>query len=708
MAEPTKKRRTYWIAETVTPLMRDRALQLAQRGFSVQFFTSVNSLVKELELRRAAILVVSDDGDEKVCLNTMRTLLTMPEIQGARLVLVASKPSDPLKRLAAAGNFRDLLPWNLDERQWLARFAYATAGKPMAYVQPAGQITLNNISALAVPARVTWVGKERLRIECRVRPPVGANLGLSGAFAEACGVSAVSLKVVSTDKSHLLHRFSDAVVAEWSVPASLKEQAQLALAAARQHDQGPRCRVFVAVQATALRQQVLTSFDDDRFELNTALQKQSIVDEPRFFTPDLVVIEDALARDEDGQRFHKMMEQITAEATVVILGSVPELAQWQRRHVGKRIVALQSLPANLSHSVLAKYLPLKRSTETAAAGEGAMHVPAEHAWSFAEATFPARLTRVHPLAAQVAMPMPLANFALCRLESPLARKILGRNPWLKITASYPSTHPDAGSFGFYAEGYLADLDLGERRAMAQSLAKLVEGSLTRLDSAPTFPDPPVPGGWNAGSGETRTPELGSVIPLATAAASLGQSAAAAQPAVAAAAPHAQSVPAHQSQTHAPAASAAMHVAQAAQIPGGIGTAPGRRSIAAVAAIVPGPSVTGSAAPDLSLEDAPGTQEETLIPKTEIAELAAMMRPAIGQINAVAGLAGEIRQDVVRSVKKRVKENHLKTAFAWVAIALGTAIVLWFISAVVAPNWDRSGSVYSEQLKLFAPKTGDGQ
>ncbi len=678
MAEQLKKRRTYWIADIVTPQIRERALLLSQKGFEVQFFTSLDAMMTELTARRAGVVVVSDDGDERVTERILLTLMTMSEIQGARLVMVRSTHSERLNFLAACANFRDIIPMNLDERLWLTRFLYATANRSVHYVQPTGQVTLNNISAVSLPARMTWISDRKLRVECRVKPPVGAALSLTGAFAEAAGVPAISLKVTATERSRLLYRFSDAIVCEWNGPAVARERALKAIAALRAHDPGPRCRIFVAVSKTEVRNELLSRFIDPRFEVATALQKQSIVNDPKFFTPDIVIIEEALCHDEGGARFMEMMSILPDQTTVIVLGRLNDYDTVHRTYPNRRILQFSRVPKGLAESVIERYLP-HRDQQSATGEAGACNVMADNPFSMAEVSFPARLHRLHPLAAKIALPFPIGNFALVRLDSPLLRRIIDRHPYVKLTTTYQDTHPEAPPFVHVADCYFADIDQVERGKLAHSLTRIVTENLAKLDATGSFINS------TASVGETRTPELAS--------ARSGKTRGLASPTTLSQLVSQVSAPSLPDVVPSFVASA-MNQAPAAQTSAVSSAVPQGKQLRSLGQL-------GATAFDLSHSDYAPQQKEKLIPKEQIAEL---RTPALSPLAQVAGdlksAAVDVRRDVVRGVKKT--SNTLSQMGKMGFVAFAAAIVIFLFFYLLAPHFKRSGSVYTDQLKKFAP------
>ncbi|MBM4251755.1 MAG: hypothetical protein FJ146_07270 [Deltaproteobacteria bacterium] len=503
MSAKVKRQRLYWLSAQTTAGLQDRADLLATKGYEVSFYRSVEELYSSLARRRAGVVILSDDFGDKETEAIIRSLMNTPEIEGARMVFVRYGHNESLNTLAACANFRDIIPAEMESKEWLSRFIFATGGSPIPYVQPAGQVTLNNISALHLPARITRVSDSQIYFESRIRPPVGATMQLRGPLAAAGGLNSISLTVVENQRRNLLYRFSDGVVATWQVPSAAKERFSDLLTQLSQVDTGPKCRVLLAAQSANVRSKALSIFQGNRFEISAAIRKQGIIDSARFFTPDLVIIESDLVREGAGQRFRELMESLSDEATVMIIGMLPEFASiqasWPRRH----LMYDTDLPSDLAVKIANRYLrssPESVDTST----ERVASIPKKHPFSLAEVSFPVRLHRIHSQAVQIAMPFPVGNFALARLETPLLTRTLGRNPYFKVTATHEDTHPGAAPFNHLAEGYFSDLRTVEQRPLADALVQLVTASLNRFDQRPGL------AGATRGGFAGRTPELGSV------------------------------------------------------------------------------------------------------------------------------------------------------------------------------------------------------
>lgn len=632
------------------------------RGYEVHFFNTLDRMAAELETKRASVIVLSDEGDETEIENILVAMMTMPEIQSARLILATTRSSPKIRQLAACSNFRDIIPLDLDEKAFLNRFVYATAGRALNYVQPAGQIALKNISGVNFPARINWIKQNRIRLECKLKVPAGASIVINGRLAQALGVPSLTAKVLQTQRDHLIYRFSEAITAEWQVPSSLRERVQTALESLKAQSIGPRIRVFVAVQSTDIRNAILMQFEDPRFELAMALQRQSIIEDPKYFTPDVVFIEDSLASEEDGARFRQMLTNINAEATVFVIGILPGLEEIQKEFVQHKLVALPRQGSVLSANVLARHLPVYSRNES---DRSAVYFASEDPFSIAEVHVPARLTRIHPMAIQLALPYPSSNFGLVRVESPLLQKTIGRSPYVKITATYPDGHPQAAPFGHIIEGYLADCSVEERGAIGNQLSRLIEDSFANIELSQNFVD------MAASRSIQRMPEFGSV---------------------------------KASTTDSQAKIVPMPLPILGETDGNtarslVEFAPGSRTSNLPRAESYSAPVehVDPVQPVIFYEPTVATSLEK--PATEVAVDPGFTIPAPED---PAVVAREARRAARAARKREQTLKNFKTAGTFVAVMIGAIIVLWLFATYVAPNWDRSGSVYSEQLRRFAP------
>ena len=196
-----KKRSIYWLTIEPGDRHKQKAHQLDLRGYEVFFLKTLDSLTRELSSKRVPIIVVGDEGPEVSVVKAISLLGTMPDIQGARLILSSSRHSAVVLRAAACEGFRDILPIDMDDRDWIQRFMFSTAGKAAMLPAPVPQITLKSEASFSIPARIVWINKKQIWVESKISPPVGATLSLTGPLAQSMGQKHLTITITKFYKN---------------------------------------------------------------------------------------------------------------------------------------------------------------------------------------------------------------------------------------------------------------------------------------------------------------------------------------------------------------------------------------------------------------------------------------------------------------------------------------------------------------------------
>ncbi len=472
-----KKRRVYWLCDNPEQQHRDKALALNSQGFDVKFFINSETLFAELRQHRAGIFVIGDEGPVNSVRGQIRLFSNHPEVQGARLILSLSQANYYTEMLASCGAFRDIIPLTLDVDNWVQRFSYATGGRAMKWPEPTPQVALNAISAVSMPARIVWASQDLLRIESRIRPQPGSVLQITGAFPAAMGLKSLSVTVMENLRTNLRFRFSDALIASWSVPSAQQSQASQVYKQILASDQGPLPRIFLAVQTSSLRSQVLSDLGAAPFDITTALQKQSIIDEPRYFGPNLVMIEDVLCIGDNRGRFVDMLAILAPGVPVVVLGTRIKHAEAQGLDSTRPIHVLARPPANLSQTVMRRYLG-DLHQDTTEPDTKVAHIPAEHELSYCQIHMPARMTQLHPSMATLSIPHEVGPFGMCRIENPIVKQAIGRNPFAKVLQVTPQDYGKEPTFSHSIKCIFSDISESDVKLLGKGLIDIVSEKLS--------------------------------------------------------------------------------------------------------------------------------------------------------------------------------------------------------------------------------------
>ena len=467
-----KKKKIYWLTTPVTDQARALENQLKHSGFHCDFFSSLDALMSAVAARRTTIVVIGDLGSLEKENTALRYLAQRPELQGVRFILTPLHMRPGTMGLAAAFNFRDILPMDLPPAIWAERFIFATSTSPDPLPMTPAMIGMNQLASVHLPARVVWISRDQIWIESRLEAAVGTTLSLRGSLADAVGLPSLKLEVIDKRNSFLFYRFSQATICKWSVPEKFQQPAQFVLRDLRTTGVGPSCRIFMAIETPGLRSEIIDALPPPHFKLSAALQRHGIPVEPRYFSPDIVLIEDTLAADAGGAQFAALMNNIEPNVPVLILGEKIDFAAARNAFHHRPIYMLPQKATLVREAIKNRF-----ATKTIKAPEfdqlDLVHLPPEHILSFAEISIPARLTRLHPLQGTILTGLPVGRYALVKIESPLLSKLFGRPVFAKLTSTYRDPRPEHALHPHVAEFAFSDLDHGQRAQLSAALPAFV-------------------------------------------------------------------------------------------------------------------------------------------------------------------------------------------------------------------------------------------
>ncbi len=471
-----KRKRVYWLTNDISGQVSAIEQELRASGYHCDFFRNLDGLMSALAARRSAMIVVGDLGSMERDATAVRFLAQRPELQGVRFILANNHPRPAVMAMAAAYNFRDILPLDLPPSLWAARFMFASSTNPDALQQSPATIGMNQLASVHVPARVVWISSNQIWVESRLEAPAGTILNLQGSVADAVGLPSLKMEVLSTRNSYLFYRFSRALVCKWSVPPKFENPVQYALKDLRASGIGPSCRVFLAIESAALRSQLIEALPSPAFKLSAALHKQGISIEPKYFSPDIVIVEDAVATDGGGSVFSSMMNNVEPHVPILVLGEKLDFAQlralFHHRPVFSMPQRIDVIRETIKHRFMGRTALAQKDLR-----EDAVYLPADHALSFAEISVPARLSRIHPLQGTVMTNLPVGRFALVKIEAPLLTRLFGRPVFTKLTSSFKDPRPDRALHPWVADFSFSDLDREQRKLLSESLPEFVSEQL---------------------------------------------------------------------------------------------------------------------------------------------------------------------------------------------------------------------------------------
>lgn len=464
----SRGKRTFWVTAAPTNAHKERAELLGQNGFDVVVLKGVPEVIEAINESRPICIIV--DSTSNLAIQKMAQI---PELNGVRFILSVIDPSSEAMKEAAAENYRDMIPIKLPPARWLQRMQYATATKSTEFPHPLCEISMNQIAVAFVPARIVWVSETHMRLECRGRQNLGNTIQITGAIAKAFGVPYISLTVESIHREHLLYRFSQALVCRWRISENNSEKAAMTIRRMSTENPFLRFRAFVTVSNPELRKTLVKELNRDRFEVKVALQRSTLMDELSYFSPDVLFLDEKILASMEEVDILLMLSKIPVTTPIVLYGHQIDESEMRRVFGTKTIyfeksVNLQNL-ANAVHYY--KLTPQNDNTETTGK---ITQILQGHAWSKIELQAPARLTSLNPMVGKISLPYSLGAYASARLEAPILRKALGRDPYIKITETHETTADNhAGQFLHHGKFYLADVDPAEQIRLSEVLMSMM-------------------------------------------------------------------------------------------------------------------------------------------------------------------------------------------------------------------------------------------
>jgi hypothetical protein len=464
-----KRSGIYWLCPSIEEVHQRRASILDDIGYQVYFFENLEVLIKEICVKRAKILILGDEWPSDVAMKQIQTFANIPDIIGARLLLSNSRNDYDLMQAACMEGFRDVIPIDLDDAEWLQRFEFATSGMESILDLHDDLKKFEEKIEINVPARVVWIGTQTMWIESKTLAEVGDSIRIKGAFAERLGLKEIVAQVVEKQKSHLSYRFSEALIVNWwkdvvarAEPQKIKETLEYLTRV----DLGLRPKIFLAIQSPALRTTILRYTDRRKFEVHTALQKSSLVYEPRFFTPDLIFIEEQMTSGEGHQAFLEMIRYLPEHATIVTIGGRNEGGDVKGSSGNRRMRSLRHIPTNLADLIEKDYLAafhLKKPENTA---NRLAFLPHDHALSYSMVTSEAKLQGADYLQFEISSPNRFHTYSMIRLQGSKLSQMLGGPAYMKVVACAAIDDEDKGPYRFKA--HLCNLVEPVRAALAKS------------------------------------------------------------------------------------------------------------------------------------------------------------------------------------------------------------------------------------------------
>ena len=235
-----------------------------------------------------------------------------------------------------------------------------------------------------------------------------------------------------------------------------------------------KLRAYVAVSRSEFRKQIVESLPPTRFDLKVGLQRSAVALEFKYFSPDIVFMDDKLFATLDDAEIIDMLASVPGDVPLVIYGPAAD-AKRVKSLIGSRSVYLEPILSKDHVANAAHRYKVVSHAPTAQNHERVHAISPDHPWSKIEVKVPARLTSLNPMVGAISLPYSMGAFTLARLEAPILNKAFGRHPQIKITDMVErASSVHVSEFTYHGHFYLADVTQEEQMKLSTVLLTMIQ------------------------------------------------------------------------------------------------------------------------------------------------------------------------------------------------------------------------------------------
>ncbi|NRA64877.1 MAG: hypothetical protein HRU19_10375 [Pseudobacteriovorax sp.] len=243
--------------------------------------------------------------------------------------------------------------------------------------------------------------------------PEGGEFDLAGPMASEMGCKSLGMTVSQIKSKDLLHRFSSGMMCDWMASSDDSGKVSAVIEELRRKETSSKPRIFLAIQSPALRNAIIRHLGTKSFYVRTSMDtEQSIINEPKYFSPHLVFIEHRLCEAEQRPVLESMVQNLPKEAEIVIVGSQKKSSSRIANFVGGRVTHdLPQIPKNLADLVAKSYLP-PHTNDTGAN----IYISPAHRFSHGNVSIEANLDEYGPTTIRLTLRREVAKYSLIKIS----------------------------------------------------------------------------------------------------------------------------------------------------------------------------------------------------------------------------------------------------------------------------------------------------
>lgn len=459
------RKTVYWLSRKVSVRAKQKIDVLTKAGFSVITVPSFTKLSSEFKSKRSLSIMVGDGGNLSEVKDNIQQLNEDPEFGSVRMLLSLSGKNSKLSKMAIDFGFRDILPIDLEESDWLAKYLFAVGLKSDLGPTKEPQLTMQQMATANIPMRISWISSTHIWIESRLTPRIGSNIQLKGAIASQLGLKSLSLFVEKKFNTHLHYRYSEALLCKWSVPSTQQRQKNNLIKLLSDSYSSKPIYVFMGMSSGKLREKIKQALDKRDIHLHLALQKKSLLAEPKYICPDVMILDYDLVSGKNADLLDRILKNLPRETHLIIVGGANDTKPYQKAILSHTATHIGGNENEVGQHILTAI----NSNRNTAKASGRFYIPSSHPFSIGKLSLSARLVKIRPDFCSLAISHQIGKYSLVEIEAPFFRKKISGGATGKIIKSYRIDEPDYIGMNQHIELSFSSLLADDRKHIALGL-----------------------------------------------------------------------------------------------------------------------------------------------------------------------------------------------------------------------------------------------
>ena len=268
------------------------------------------------------------------------------------------------------------------------------------------------------------------------------------------------LNVQKIERNPLQHSFQNALVCSYEIPKKFQKQAAHVLEGMQFIDAGRQARIFIVARSHDLRSSLIEKLEGARLSLDFATTVKSIVETPRSYQPDVILVEDVFLKSESKNLFATLLGELSDDIPVLIMGSVEDeiMDQLVEDHPDQKLSVHDFIPQNFEEMLFADFIDVSQLQEE----DGRVNLIPQDESSYAELEITAVLSYIHPYTVGVRLPCEFTKGVLLGLE----HKIFSQRVFLKCMDRHKSKNSNPKRPESETTMFLTNFGTRERQKVA--------------------------------------------------------------------------------------------------------------------------------------------------------------------------------------------------------------------------------------------------